>query len=55
MDSDAFVLQGGTMGPCGGQMLGQEVFETVMAERTAALIGEEGVARFATAFPQPCP
>ena len=55
MDSHALVIQGGTPGPGGGQMLGQEVVEAVVAERTAALIGEQRVVRFATAFPQPCP
>ena len=55
MDSDAFVFQGGTPGPGGGQMLGQKVVEAVVAERTAALIGEQRFVRFAIAFPQPCP
>ena len=55
MDSHALVFQGGTPGPGGGQMLGQEVVEAVVAERTAALIEEQRVVRFATAFPQPCP
>ena len=38
MDSHALVLQGGTPSPCGGQMLGQEVLKTVVADRAGAML-----------------
>ena len=53
MDSDTFLGQGGALGSCGGQMLGQYVGEAVMAERAVTLIGEDGVGRLARAFSQP--
>ena len=55
MGTDAFLVQRGASSPSSRQVFAQEVVESVMAERTAALIGEDGVARLAAAFLQPRP
>ena len=55
MWGDAFLLQRGAYGPCNGQMLGEQVVESVVTEKAAALIREDGGVRFAAKFLQPVP
>ena len=52
---DAFLVQRGACRPCNGQVLGEQVVESVVTEKAAALIREDGGVRFAAKFLQPVP
>ena len=55
MGRDAFFLEGRTLGLCDGEVFGEQIVETVMGQRSALLVGEDGIAWFTAALLEPRP